>query len=244
MVDQWLRRVQAALLPPYCVLCGNPGQPPALDLCEGCAADLRRNRNPCPRCARPQPVGAPNALECPSCLRIPPPFDRAIVPYLYAYPLDRLIQAFKYRSSLAAGRVLGTLLARDVCERAGARPNLLVPVPLHPARHRERGFNQAFELARPMSAMLGIEIDIELCCRVRETLDQTQLSARKRRANLRQAFALREKIGASHVALIDDVVTTGSTCAELARTLKSAGLQTVEVWAVARSRPQRRAQVN
>ncbi len=244
MVDQWLRRAHVAVLPPYCVLCGDRGQPPELDLCAGCAADLRRNRDPCPRCARPQPRGVPASMDCVACLRHPPPFDRAVVPYLYAYPLDRMIHAFKYQCSLSTGRVLGTLLGRQVSDRSGPSPDLIVPVPLHPARHRERGFNQAFELARPVSAMLGIDVDIEVCRRVRETLDQTQLSARRRRANLRRAFAASEDIGASHVALIDDVMTTGSTCAELARTLKGAGVRTVEIWAVARASPGKRTQLN
>ncbi len=237
MVDGWLHRIQAIVLPPSCILCGDRGQQPLLDLCFGCAADLPANAGACARCAAPLPIEPAGCLECGRCMTRPPAFDRAVVPHLYGYPLDRIIQMFKYHGALAFGRVLGTLLARHLQAGANARraPQALIPVPLHPARHRERGFNQALELARPVSEMLDIRIDDGLCRRVRDTRDQTELDARERRKNIRRAFALTRDPVVEHVALIDDVLTTGSTTAELARTLKRAGVKTVEVWAVARA---------
>lgn len=235
MVDDWLQSVQGFLLPPSCILCGGRGQSPTLDLCAGCAADLPINVPACARCASPLAGDQGVALECGKCLVRPPAFDRAFVPFRYAYPLDHVVRAFKYQSRLAWGRVLGMVLAQQLRARATVFPQAIIPVPLHPERHRERGFNQAEELARPVSRSLGIAVDDRLCRRVRATQDQTELDARERRKNLRKAFVVTRAPKVRHVALLDDVLTTGSTVSELARTLKRAGVKVVDVWAVARA---------
>lgn len=237
MVNDWLKRVQALLLPPCCVLCGADGQPPLLDLCAPCDADLPRNAPACVRCAVPLPPNATGVLTCGACLRRPPRFDRAIVPFRYAYPLDHLVRDLKYHGRLAYGRVLGTLLADFLAAADLPRPELLVPVPLFPARHRDRGFNQANEIARPIAERLHIPIADRLCSRVRATEDQTELTAAQRRQNVRRAFALARRPGVRHVAILDDVLTTGSTVDELARVFKRSGVRTVSVWAVARAAP-------
>jgi ComF family protein len=162
-------------------------------------------------------------------------FDRAVAPYLYDYPLDHLIHAFKYGGVLSYGRVLGTLLAHRLRARTDALPQALIPVPLHDTRHRERGFNQAYELSRPLSSLLGIEVDDELCRCKRPTVDQTELTAAERRRNVKNAFKLTRQPEYSHVALVDDVLTSGSTTNEIAGLLKQAGVQRVEVWAIARA---------
>ncbi len=235
VVNNWLWRVQGILLPPSCVLCGGYGQPPLLDLCAPCAADLPRNVNACVRCAVPLPAHAPPDLTCGACLKRPPRFDRAIAPFRYGYPLDHLVRDFKYHGRLAYGRVLGTLLADHLLAHMVPLPDLIVPVPLHPARHRDRGFNQSSEIARPIAAQLGVAVDERLCSRVRTTEDQTLLTAIQRRRNVRRAFALERKPGVAHVAVLDDVLTTGSTANEIARTLKRGGVKQVSVWAVARA---------
>lgn len=235
LVNGWLLRVQGLILPPSCVLCGGHGEAPALDLCRACAADLPLNTHACSRCAKPLAGVGDGELVCGQCQRRPPPFERAFVPFRYAYPLDQLVRAFKYHGILSYGRVLGSLLADQLAARAGPLPQLIVPVPLHPSRHRERGFNQAQELARPVSRRLGIAVADRLCRRVRATADQTELDARARRSNVRRAFEVTGRTDLSHVALLDDVLTTGSTASELARALKRAGARSVEVWAVARA---------
>ena len=237
MVNDWLKRVQAILLPPYCVLCGGDGQPPLLDLCAPCDADLPRNSHACVRCAAPLPSSAVPELTCGACLRRPPRFDRATVPFRYAYPLDHLVRDFKYHGRLAYGRVLGTLLADFLAAEDLPRPDVLIPVPLFPARHRDRGFNQAYEIARPVADRLHIPIEDRLCSRVRATEDQTTLTAALRRRNVRRAFALTRRPGARHVAILDDVLTTGSTVNEMTRVFKRSGVRTVSVWAVARAAP-------
>lgn len=235
MVNEWLRIIQGAILPTNCVLCGDRGQPPLLDMCKPCVSDLLPNRSPCQRCAAPLPcLGLVNPL-CADCIERGPSFDRAIAPFQYDYPLDHLIRAFKYHSSLTYGRVLGTLLARHLILREDPLPDLLLPVPLHPSRHRERGFNQAIELSRPLSHLLGIPMDEQLCRRTRATEDQTELSASQRRRNIQDAFSLTRTPHVGHVAIVDDVLTTGSTTQEMARVLKRSGVKQVEVWAVARA---------
>jgi len=237
LVNGWLLRIQGLLLPPSCVLCGDRGQPPVLDLCRPCSDDLPANEHACSHCAAPLPASVAQEPVCGRCLRHAPRFDRAFVPYRYAYPLDQLLRAFKYRGVLAYGRVLGTLLAERAAAREARLPELIVPVPLHPSRHRERGFNQASELARPLAQRLGIGCEPRICRRIRATEDQTELDARSRRRNVRSAFEVQGTQGLRHVAILDDVLTTGSTANEIARVFKRAGVRTVEVWAIARAQP-------
>jgi ComF family protein len=237
-VHNWLQIVQGWLLPPRCVLCGSAGRPAAVDLCSYCADELVANPAGCRGCATP--LANPGDGRCGGCMRDGRAFDTAFAPYLYEYPVDRLIQRFKYQGELAVGRVLGELLASAVAARGGELPRALVPVPLARAKQRERGFNQALELARPVGRALGLPVRRNLCARPRATADQATLGARARRHNVRGAFVVRAHEVPKHVAIVDDVLTTGSTCEELARVLKRAGAERIEVWVVARASPRRR----
>jgi ComF family protein len=148
-----------------------------------------------------------------------------------------MVRALKYHSALAYARVLGELLAAHLSDAHRPRlPEVLLPVPLAPRRFRERGYNQAIELGRYLERGLDVPMRADLLVRIRETREQAGLPRRERRKNIRGAFALRQPITVSHVALIDDVITTGSTVNELARLLKANGVERVEVWAVARAR--------
>jgi ComF family protein len=232
MVNGWLESVHATLLPATCALCGGPGQRPLLDLCADCESDLPRNEGSCPRCALPL---APAIASCGTCLVRPPPFDRALVPFQYAYPLSNLVRSLKYAGELAHARLLGTLVARAAARRRAALPQLIIPVPLHRLRYRERGFNQARELARFIGQALRVPMDDRSCVRTRVTADQTELTASERRENVRGAFEMRTRVRARHVAIVDDVLTTGSTMSALAPVIREAGATTIEVWAVARA---------
>ncbi len=246
-VDGLRQRLQFALLPAHCLLCGARSQE-LRDLCSACAADLQRNQSACARCALPMPMPAP---LCGECLKHEPPFAAAWAPFVYAHPLDLLLTKLKFGRSLAAGRVLSELwiaaLRESVAdESALAMPELLIPVPLHAERLRERGYNQALELAKPLARAFGITLAPGLLQRTRATAAQANLDAATRRRNLRGAFAVDESALAktvlvenvvlpAHVALIDDVMTTGTTLRECARTLKRAGVARVDVWAFARA---------
>jgi ComF family protein len=196
----------------------------------GCERDLPWNDGACPLCALPA-TRAGGA--CGGCLRRPPRWDSAFALLRYEYPADGLIKVFKYGQRLAVGRVLGELMAERLAGRP--LPALILPVPLHPSRERERGFNQAMELARPLAAELGIGLDAGLCRRVRATPPQSTLDRRNRARNLRGAFVLRRTLNADEVAIVDDVVTTGATAAELTATLRRGGARRIEVWSAARA---------
>lgn len=218
------------LLPLRCLLCGAPGAD-GMDLCAACAAELPRNLRCCARCALP--LAEPAAL-CGDCQRHPPPWDAAWTPFRYGWPLDHLETRFKFGRDLAAGRALVAAWQHEPMPLPV--PQLLLPVPLHVRRLRQRGYNQALELARPLAGHLGVPLRHDLLQRARGTAAQTELDAVARRRNVRGAFAVRA--GATlpaHVAILDDVMTTGATLAECARTLKRAGVARVDVWALARA---------
>jgi len=234
-VDGLWGRLQRVVLPPHCLLCGGDGDA-ARDLCPPCVADLERNRITCSRCALPLQTAAP---LCGECLQREPPFDAAFAPFIYGHPLDLLVANLQFGRSLAAGRVLAELWLDAIAEAAPARPDLLVPVPLHASRLRERGYNQALELAKPLAGALRIALDERVLSRVRATTAQSNLDAKTRRRNLRGAFAFNpdvlSELKMAHVALVDDVMTTGTTLRECARVLKRTGVARVDVWVLARA---------
>lgn len=232
MMAAWLRRFQHELLPPTCLLCGANGVTP-YDLCAGCAADLPHNLGACRRCAAPLPVGC--AVLCDRCCAHPPAFDRAFAPFRYQPPLDTLIKDFKFGGRLAQGRLLGDLFATALTERYGPLPDCIVPAPLHPRRLRERGFNQALELAHAAARRFQIPLVKNGLRRVRYTPPQTRLDAQRRQTNPLGAFVLGDPLPGPHVAIMDDVITTASTLAECARILRSGGATEIEIWAISRT---------
>jgi ComF family protein len=218
------------VLPLRCLLCGGAGAN-GVDLCVDCAAELPRNPSCCARCALP--LAIPAAL-CGECQRRAPPWDAAWAPFRYGWPLDRLESRYKFSADLAAGRALSALWQRE--PRPVELPQLLFVVPLHRSRLRQRGYNQALELARPLARSLGVPLRHDVLQRQRRTDAQTELDAISRRRNVRGAFTLRDGgVLPAHVAILDDVMTTGATLAECARVLKRAGVARVDVWALARA---------
>lgn len=236
---RWLNFVQFCLLPPTCVLCQRPGQY-QLDLCRSCQQALPRNPNTCLGCALPLPPAA-DGLHCGQCQQAAPLVHTTLAAFRYDDPVSQLVGQFKYQRRLVAGRVLGAGLA-DVVQahyRHLPWPEVLLPVPLHPHRLRERGYNQSLLIARDLSRALQIPLTINALCRIRPTPPQQGLKADERRRNLQGAFALAP--GWNHhwqrVALIDDVVTTMSTVREIARILQlngGTGLE-IHVWCLARA---------
>lgn len=221
------------LFPPTCALCGAPGLAP-LDLCAGCLADLPRNRG-CPRCAGPIPLDQPSGSLCGGCQRHPPPFAAAYAALRYEEPVAALIAGAKFRGRLNLTRLLGHCLVRALAEQGAPRPQRIIPVPLHPARLRTRGYNQALEIARIPARYWGLTIDTRSCARTRATAPQMGLEHDARRRNVRGAFLVRKPPTVEHVAIVDDVVTTGQTASELARALKRSGVARIDLWAAART---------
>jgi ComF family protein len=215
----WLtigQKLTSTLAPPLCVLCGGPGQHGdelwGLDLCGYCQVA-------CPKPPAEQPGGD---------------FDAIRTLFLYADPTDRLVTGLKFRGEMACARVLGTLLARHILAADSRLPQVLVPMPLHSSRYRERGFNQAEAIATHVAARTRVKLDNSLLQRVRATAPQTTLSAAERRRNCAGAFAVHpDRHAPTRVALLDDVMTTGSTAAAAAATLRAAGARHVELWVCA-----------
>jgi len=234
----WLRVDAARLLwPSRCLACEEAGLE-GVDLCADCLAALPWNRCACPACALP----VPQPGTCGDCLRREtvlarrggaPALAAVHAAFVYAAPLDRLLPRFKFHRDLAAGALLSQLMAEAVAMLP--RPDALVAVPLHRARLRRRGYDQALELARPLARSLALPLRDDLLQRVRVTAPQSELSALARRRNLRDAFAVKPgKPLPAHVVLVDDVMTTGATLHAAAEALKRAGVQRVEAWVCAR----------
>ncbi|HTN65186.1 MAG TPA: ComF family protein [Burkholderiaceae bacterium] len=233
----WQRR--SALLPSTCALCGSSGQL----LCPACHAQFFGSPPPrCRRCAIALPP-ADAATVCGTCLKAAPAFDATLVAADYAAPLDQLVQGLKFGHQLALAPLFASLL-RDVLLKASADaplPALLTAVPLGPQRLAQRGFNQALEIARPLSSMLGIALEPQLVWRQRETRPQTLLLPQQRQQNIRGAFMLDStalaRIAGRHIGVVDDVITTGGTLGELAATLKRYGAARVTNFVFARTPP-------
>jgi len=189
-------------------------------------------------CASALGAGTASPL-CGRCLKEPPSYDHTLSVFQYAHPVDHLIHDLKFNRKLAIARLLGELMAQQLKKRARSisspLPQLIIPVPLHAARLRERGYNQATELARPIARALNIPIDYQHCQRQRATAIQSDLPASERSRNVKGVFSVAKKLPAHHVAIVDDVMTTGATVAEFATTLRSAGVEKIEVWVCARA---------
>jgi ComF family protein len=212
-----LEHLAGWLLPPRCVLCGGGGQPPALDLCQACEQEL-------PWLVDTDALAPAPSLHCHA-------------PFHYGFPLTQLVPALKYEGALANARVLGTLLAQSVV-RAGLHHGVdaIVPMPLHRSRLQERGFNQSHEIARFVARRLAPPLVPQALRRTRATAPQVGLAREARRDNVRDAFtADAGALRGMRIAVLDDVVTTGSTVAAAAQALVDAGARHVEVWCVARA---------
>lgn len=228
-----LEQLHYFLLPSTCLLCGAAGAA-SRDLCAGCAADLPRNSHACAICALPLSLDNQIGLCSPCCAQSPE-YDRAFAPFCYRPPVNFLIRRLKFNGRLSHARLLGELFADARAERGAPWPDCILPVPLHPLRLRERGFNQALELARSAAYRFQIPLLAQGLRRTRYTTPQTQLDARARQTNPRGAFTLEQPLPGSRVALVDDVMTTASTVAECARVLRAGGVADIEVWIIARA---------
>lgn len=232
-VYNWLNIIQEALLPPTCILCGNPGFN-GLDICQPCHLRLPRNTLCCPKCAESFTAAIAVLPLCGRCLHETPTFDVTYAPFTHHEEIRHLITGLKFGAQFKNARLLGALLAEAIDNKVEI-PDCIIPVPLHKARYHERGFNQALEIARTVSQKLHIPINPNCCVRHKDTPHQTGLTAKKRRQNLRRAFSVNKPVLTSHIAILDDVMTTGATANELATALKHAGVSRVDVWVCARA---------
>ncbi len=223
-------RMLDQLLPRHCVLCGLFSG--FENICPPCSAELPHNRSACALCGLPLP-GQPGKV-CGSCLKKPPPWDGAIAGLKYEFPINQLVCRFKYKRNLACGQALGRILLDSISISGGPLPQAIVPVPLHRSRLFARTFNQAHVLAHQLSKPFDIPVQHALLTRTRRTRAQSGLDFSQRGKNVKGAFSCHPH-GLKHVALVDDVMTTGRTLAECTRSLKQAGAETVTAWVAARA---------
>ena len=233
---QKVDRLLDGLLPRSCIFCGLDGGERAC--CPGCRADLGWILRPCRRCGAPLPLDRPGDCCAVRCL---PGEDRLRMrsALVYEYPLDRIIAGAKFQRRLdfaaALGELLSVWLRGTVEPGSGEYPDLIVPVPLHRRRLATRGFNQAAEIAGPLSRRLGLPVRPGACVRIRHTVEQSSLTGRARRRNLDGAFVAGCELAGLRVAIVDDVLTTGSTARAVAAAVFAAGADAVQIWTVART---------
>lgn len=230
-----LKKMMRWVFPPVCILCLQPSDRTE-DLCQSCLAKLPILPQTCPRCAKT--FSTRPEVICGDCLKNPPPFDAAYALFSYQKPITKLIMELKFHERLINAEGLGRLMLAAIQQRWYVNkplPDLIIPMPLHRERLKERGFNQALEIARPIAKKLKIAINFTSCLRVKPTLAQATLPANKRSQNIKNAFLVRQDFSGYHLAILDDVTTTGHSIHELAKTLKKAGSPRIDVWFCART---------
>ena len=211
-----------------CILCGALNR--AGVWCDACDAGLPRLSDAhCPVCALPSHASA----TCGHCLQHTPSFDRTVAAFAYDFPVDKLIQAVKFSGQLALIDLLGDALA----QRIDSRPDGIIAMPLHPLRLRERGFNQSHLLAQRIALRLNVALLTDACIRTRNTSPQSTLPWQERGKNMRKAFSCSADLSGKHIAIVDDVMTTGASIEELARTLRQAGASQISAWVIACTLP-------
>ncbi|MFT5396106.1 MAG: ComF family protein [Gammaproteobacteria bacterium] len=198
--------------------------------CDDCGHDFISDNTRCPICAR----NSTSAKPCGSCLKSPPFFTSTEVLFNYQYPGDYLIKAFKFNSRPELANCFAEKLTHKLKD-AELLPEVLIPVPLHKYRQRERGYNQSLEFASSIGSLLGIPVNTSLCHRIINTERQSSLPMKTRKNNVKGAFKLNHTKPFDYAVIVDDVITTGSTVNEIARLLKKSGCRRVDVWAIART---------
>jgi len=240
-------KLLSAIFPSRCLLChktvDQPGERAVIEICQSCFAGLPHNKTSCICCAVPLADDVTNTVLCGRCIRIHPTFDYAYSPLRYEADVVGLVHQLKFSEKITFARSFGEIMVEFLLSRLSAEntlstqiyPECILPVPLYKSRLRLRGFNQSIELARVLSKRLHIPIEYDAVRRDRSTTSQTGLDASARRKNIKGAFSVTQNFTAKHILIIDDVMTTGSTVNELAKTLKKNSVERVGVLSFARA---------
>lgn len=232
-----LQQLATWLLPRLCAGCGFNSDDPDLGLCSYCRVRLPWLENRCYQCA--SPLQRPSeVIICDKCKACAPQFNRVCALFDYKAPLPRIIATLKFGQQLYPAEIFGNLMADAIIDKwyyKQSFPQLIIPIPLHIKRHRERGYNQAAEIAKPISKITNIPLELNACIRHKSTKAQSKLDRAKRLRNLSAAFSVNLGKKYQHVAIVDDVMTTGSTVRAVSQALVAAGVQCVDVWCVCRA---------
>jgi ComF family protein len=233
IIKEFLKKINDYLPIGQCILCHEPVQEQVV--CDNCLKLFDKLVNSCFRCAYPlTQQDASLLLECGACLTEKRWFDQTICPFVYQYPLDILVKELKFKQNLS----LAHWFARQMMPKISQYPlpELIIPVPLHYKRLVQRGFNQSTEIAKVISRELSIPLDTASLKKVKNTLPQSQLPAEQRQNNIKNAFRLTKKLSVTHIALLDDVLTTGNTLNEISSLIKSqSAVKKIDIWLCART---------
>lgn len=224
------------IIPRHCLFCLQKTQS-SFDLCVACMADLSINNHCCQRCALPlEPDSGQMIPLCGQCLSHPYYYDQVISPFAYTDDMAYLIKQLKYHQKIHYAPLLAKLFIAQVKTIHNfQQPQIIMPIPMHQKRLKYRGYNQALELARIFSSHYQLPLDYSILIRSRYTHLQVKMTALKRQENVKNAFIIKKEIQYTHIALIDDVMTTGSTVNEVAKVLKNKGVKKVDIWTIARA---------
>ncbi len=236
MLDLW-SQLSAWVLPRVCVCCHFNSEELYIDLCVWCKGNLPWLRDCCYQCGLPLDH-IKESIFCDKCQNHPPAYDRLCALFSYKPPISNLVNKLKFGGILYHGPMFASLLAEAIQQRwyvDQPLPQAIIPVPLHLKRLRKRGYNQAVEIAQPLAKMLRLPLDVTTCIRIINTRQQTRLSKELRQQNLTRAFLAENARHYSHVALLDDVVTTGSTVRAVSNALLDVGVENIDVWCVCRA---------
>ncbi len=232
-----IKKIYEWMLPSSCVLCSDLTHGD-IDLCQACYDDLPWLQQVCRCCALPLSNSISNMQLCGQCIKNPPPFDQIIALCSYDEPIISFINLLKFSGQLKYARLLNKLFIKYLISTPlylQKLPECIVPIPLHADRLKERGFNQALELSQIISKFFNIPILHNVCQRIRPTPSQALIHANKRRNNMKNAFVITHNFNAKHIAIVDDVVTTGTTVAELSQLFKNMGVEKIDIWCYART---------
>lgn len=220
------------LLIPYCFACNTQLINNDYPYCEACYSQLPFQQHICAQCGQQLAQGQD---YCGMCLTKPPNFDACFCPFEYIEPIKSQICAFKYNDRPELAQALAQIMAQEIKDNGLEMPDLLIPVPMHTSKLRKRGYNQASLIAKKLGQLLDIEVANNIIEKHIATPAQAELSLVQRRKNLKRSFKLKNKITSKHVAIVDDVFTTGTTTEEIAKILKRNGVDYCQVWGVAHS---------
>ena len=235
MLEAFNSNIFSTILPPTCAICKLKSDT-NMDICSICYRELPWLIDVCYQCGE-QLDNIHESVRCQKCMFFPPKFDRLCALFNYKSPVAKLITQLKFQHKLAYGNLLGQLLLEQyqIWYKASSVPDAIIPVPLHNLRHRIRGFNQVQEILKPLAKAKGIIVIDDLCVRTRYTKPQIKGGAKHRRRNLRGAFQLTKKVSCEHIAIVDDVFTTGSTIRAVCEVFRAAGVQHIDVWCICRA---------
>lgn len=228
---KWLKfkhLLKSRLFPQPCLLCGaSNGED--VGLCSACLNDLPFHDAYCPQCG----LHSLNHQLCGACIASPPDFDATHAVFRYEYPISQLLQQYKYHQQLALAETFAALMLNHIQQP----PDLIIPMPLHPQRLQERGFNQSLEIAKIIGRQHQRLVDYQACQRVKFSPPQASLPLKQRVKNMKGAFACSQDLSGLRIALVDDVMTTGASLNALAKAVKTKGAAHVECWVIARTLP-------